>query len=202
MRARAAAGGGGRWGGRGVARVPSCARAWELLFAAAARAVGACTVPAITSALRHSVGVVFLYTSPSSTLSVPGRSSHTAFPIALAIGACHTSLLLPVARACWTVPSASVRSQWTPLCVAVGAIEPGPAAVTASGASCRRPVACRRALVPGEAFGVGPPCSTRSRRTYPFPSACGRPLLIGASVLCDGLLRLAWDVEAATTRAP
>lgn len=184
-----------------MARVPSCARAWELLFAAAARAVGGCTVPAVPSALRYPVGVVFLYTSPSSTLSVPGRSSRTAFPIALLIGACHTSHLLPVACACWTVPSVSVRSQWTPLCVAVGAVEPRPAAVTANGASRRRPVASRRALVPGEVFGVGPPCSTRSRRTYSLPSACGRPLLIGAAVLCGGLPRLTWEVEAATTRA-
>lgn len=118
--------GGGGWGGGGKKREsPSCARAWELLFTAPARAAGRCAAPAVPPTLRCPVGGVFLYPSPSSTISVPGAwwDQACGIPSPILGHPSHTPSLLAVAPSCGAVPWTLARSQCDPLCVVVGAVD-------------------------------------------------------------------------------
>lgn len=73
----AAGGGNGR-------ESPSCAHAWERSYLPPRLGLLAgWATPAAPPTLRRPLGDVFLYTSPSSTLSVPGGSRHAAYPLAI-----------------------------------------------------------------------------------------------------------------------
>lgn len=74
-----------REGGGGNGREsPSCAHAWERSYLPPRLGLLAgWATPAAPPTLRRPLGGVFLYTSPSSTLSVPGGSRHAAYPLAI-----------------------------------------------------------------------------------------------------------------------